>query len=461
MPCVKVREYSASSSDQSYGKKLHARVGNSGFYNFFNRIAFLLCTVNSNGFVCVAIGLLILEAFISLQVVWRVPYTEIDWSTYMQQVKSYLNGEKNYSRIEGDTGPIVYPAGHLYIFRLLYSCTQKGKSIRTAQYLFVCFYLINLALVFRLFHKSRRIPPFVLFLVCLTSYRIHSIFMLRLFNDPIAMLILFAAANLWLSQQWLLGSILFSISVSVKMNVLLFAPAVFFIFLLSNKVQNTIYLLSVCALVQVAVAWEFLLYDPISYVKRAFELSRVFMFKWTVNFRFLPEALFLNKYFHIALLVGHICCVALFMWRMWFRSQGGLGNLLTRLSYGIKTRLDAHEVIYALFTANLIGIAFARSLHYQFYSWYYHSLSYLLFSPIFQSVGANDERKNWSQPILSVVPIYSIIIRVAILLGIEYCWNVYPSTVFSSSLIHLLHITIIALLFWNRDEDSLPRVKKN
>jgi len=31
-----------------------------------------------------------------------------------------------------------------------------------------------------------------------------------------------------------------------------------------------------------------------------------------------------------------------------------------------------------MFTANLIGITFARSLHYQFYSWYFHSLPYLM-----------------------------------------------------------------------------------
>lgn len=40
------------------------------------------------------------------------------------------------------------------------------------------------------------------------------------------------------------------------------------------------------------------------------------------------------------------------------------------------------EVLMALFTANLLGICVARSLHYQFYSWYFHSLPYLLFSTV-------------------------------------------------------------------------------
>ena len=31
-----------------------------------------------------------------------------------------------------------------------------------------------------------------------------------------------------------------------------------------------------------------------------------------------------------------------------------------------------------LFTANFIGIAFARTVHYQFYAWYWHSLPWLL-----------------------------------------------------------------------------------
>jgi ALG3 protein len=34
--------------------------------------------------------------------------TEIDWQTYMQQVHGFLAGERDYSKLTGDTGPLVY-----------------------------------------------------------------------------------------------------------------------------------------------------------------------------------------------------------------------------------------------------------------------------------------------------------------------------------------------------------------
>ena len=37
-------------------------------------------------------------------------------------------------------------------------------------------------------------------------------------------------------------------------------------------------------------------------------------------------------------------------------------------------------MLLMLFTSNLVGMAFARSLHYQFYVWYFYSLPFLLWT---------------------------------------------------------------------------------
>lgn len=39
--------------------------------------------------------------------------TNIDWTAYMEQVGIYKSGERNYYRIRGDTGPLVYI--HLFL----------------------------------------------------------------------------------------------------------------------------------------------------------------------------------------------------------------------------------------------------------------------------------------------------------------------------------------------------------
>lgn len=54
-----------------------------------------------------------------------------------------------------------------------------------------------------------QVPPYVFFFVCCASYRIHSIFILRLFNDPVAMLFLYAAVNLFIYGRWTLGCVAF------------------------------------------------------------------------------------------------------------------------------------------------------------------------------------------------------------------------------------------------------------
>jgi alpha-1,3-mannosyltransferase len=114
-----------------------------------------------------------------------------------------------------------------------------------------------------------------------TSYRIHSVFVLRLFNDPVAMVILYASVAAMLQDHWLAGCILFSAAVSVKMNVLLFAPGLLVVLLARHGPVRTGPYLAACATLQVAVAVPFLRCNPWSYMTRAFDFGRVFMYKWT------------------------------------------------------------------------------------------------------------------------------------------------------------------------------------
>lgn len=265
--------------------------------------------------------------------------------------------------------------------------------------------------------------------------------------------------------QWLLSSILYSCAVSIKMNVLLFAPAVGLLLLRNAGIRQTLNCLSACAAVQLALGSPFLLTFPKSYFARAFEFSRVFMYKWTVNWKFLPEETFLSKGFATSLLCCHLGLLFLLAWFSWTSWDGGLWSVLNRIwshankkagsgldgsttgddaapgSGGLKgertrPRRSGHAadgsaadddgeskkkdsavsdpnrpgffhdspeyIAYLLFACNYVGMCFSRTMHYQFYTWYFHSLPFLL----------------WRFTDMPVV------VRLAILAGIEFGFNV-------------------------------------
>ncbi len=77
----------------------------------------------------------------------------------MEEVEGVVNGTWDYSKLKGSTGPLVYPAGFVYFFSVLYYITNFGKNIRLAQYIFCGMYLVTLALVFRIYHKSKKVNP--------------------------------------------------------------------------------------------------------------------------------------------------------------------------------------------------------------------------------------------------------------------------------------------------------------
>jgi len=106
--------------------------------------------LNPNNFKYIVLSL---DLLLSLAIILVIPYTEIDWQAYMQQSETFLNGERTYTNIEGGTGPVVYPALHLYVYSALYKLTSNGTNIILAQLIFVFIYLLNQYVVLSIYDK--------------------------------------------------------------------------------------------------------------------------------------------------------------------------------------------------------------------------------------------------------------------------------------------------------------------
>ncbi|CAL9063127.1 unnamed protein product [Musa banksii] len=377
-----------------------------------------------------ASALLVLDSILVALIIAYVPYTKIDWDAYMSQVDGFLGGERDYTKLKGDTGPLVYPAGFLYVYSAIKFLT--GGEVFPAQILFGILYIINLGLVFFIYIKTDLLPWWALSFLCL-SKRVHSIFILRLFNDCFAMTLLHASLALLFSQKWHLALIIFSGAVSIKMNVLLYAPPLFLLMLKALDVKGVFSVLFGAALVQIILGLPFLLTYPVEYISRAFNLGRVFIHFWSVNFKFVPEEIFVSKEFACALLVLHLTLLIIFANFRW--SKNGLFHLLkSKVSDAfsifsiqqfqscesrIKT-LNKEYIATVMFVGNFIGIVCARSLHYQFYSWYFYSLPFLL----------------WKAP-------FPTPLRLILFAGVELCWNIYPSNMYSSLLLLCMHLFVL------------------
>lgn len=73
----------------------------------------------------------------------------------MEQVEQVIEGERDYTRIKGCTGPLVYPAAHVYIYWILYHITDQGRNILGAQRLFGVLYLATISIVFACYRRAQ------------------------------------------------------------------------------------------------------------------------------------------------------------------------------------------------------------------------------------------------------------------------------------------------------------------
>lgn len=281
---------------------------------------------------------------------------------------------------------------------------------------------MTLAVMLVLYRKGGRVPLWALVLLS-CSRRIHSIFVLRLFNDCWAVFLSVAAFALFVSDFWTLGCFLFSLAVSVKMNILLFAPGLLLLLLKRFGAWRAIpRLLFACAAPQVFLGAPFLYANWFGYLQRSFDLGRQFFYVWSVNWQFVPEALFLNRWFGLTLLALTASTCVLFALFKWTSPDEHFADILAgHFADHKRGRLTADHILTTLFTSNFIGIALARSLHFQFYVWYFFTLPYLL----------------WATA-------YPTPIRVALLFAIEIVWNIFPANAYASAVLCFAHLAILA-----------------
>ncbi|KAG8627815.1 hypothetical protein KVT40_003688 [Elsinoe batatas] len=358
------------------------------------------------------------DTVLTAGVIWKIPYTEIDWKAYMQQITLYLSGERNYLKITGQTGPLVYPAMHVHIYHLLSHLTSSGDDILLAQTIFAVLYLTTLALVMQCYRLAR-VPPWV-YPMLVVSKRLHSVYVLRLFNDCFAVFFLWAGIYLFQTGRFRAGALAYSLGVGVKMSLLLALPAVGVVLYLAQGSQGALGTAMVMVQYQVLMAWPFVGYAR-EYLARAFEFGRRFEWKWTVNWRWVGREVFEDERFARGLMVGHVVVLGGFVVERWLEEAGsGVGEVLKSLFYPVsearkrtlRGKVTPEFVLTTVLTANVIGMLFARSLHYQFYSWLVWGTPYLLW-------------RSGRSP-LAIVGVW---------FGQEVAWNIYPSTKISSMMV--------------------------
>ena len=164
--------------------------------------------------------------------------------------------------------------------------------------------------------------------------------------------------------------------------------------------------------------------------------------------------MFLSKQFAVLLLLCHLLLLWVFADRSWFVEEGGVWNAVRGFFLHIngkdangrgaggkapgpkaqRTGLTNERIVSIVFASNFVGILCARSLHYQFYSWYFHTIPFMLVSS-------------------GVSPMFMI----PLFATVEWCWNAFPSTVFSSGLLLASHLFMMGMALRQGANATMPK----
>ncbi|CAE7574839.1 ALG3 [Symbiodinium natans] len=318
-----------------------------------------------------ALLVLLADAVLTAAVVAKVPFTDIDWESYMAEVDFVLAGQYDYQEITSPNGPIAYPAGFVWFYGAL---RWARLEVRQVQALFAVIYLGMMVVLHQIYHHAG--APLWVFALCVLSKRVHSVFVLRLFNDAVAQFFCYAALLLFLQRRHLMCSLSYSLAVSIKMQPLLICPVVGLCLVASGGWSHALLCIACMLALQLVLAVPFLHANAPAYLGRAFGGPGDLQPAWSVNWRFLPEALFSRKELSILLLLVHVLLLLWFAQVRWI--DGGFLSRTIR-KWRCSACLSDQSVVAMWFTCNFIGIACLRTMHFQYLVWYFHTIPYLAY----------------------------------------------------------------------------------
>ena len=152
-------------------------------------------------------------------------------------------------------------------------------------------------------------------LLCMLSFKMHSTYLLRMFNDCVAILFMNICILLAIQHKWKTSVVIYSIALSIKMNILLYLPGLLLVVNWNLNYLATIATVLFVVGFQLAIAIPFLLTNAKGYFQMAFDFSRVFEKKESAYWQFVPDEFFVSKTFHNSLLIAHVLLLLVFLWR--------------------------------------------------------------------------------------------------------------------------------------------------
>jgi alpha-1,3-mannosyltransferase len=427
-----------------------------------------------------------------------------DWDAYMEQAyQVYQLKEYNYSKLMGDTGPLVYPAGHVWIHTACLQLSQWNVShwtsvkdqkvdlefpekyldrniykldvIKQLQWCFaivwmmICYFALSLVQTVSLhqlnMHGNKRkiksisdnlsiseCIPFMFTLILMSIHRrSRNVVITGFFNDSWAML--FGYLSLYLSTlleehdfssvKWYSFLLSLSIGISIKMNILLLAPGVAMIMVSS--------LLSKKLTVRNALVWFYHVITSVSFMI-VVQVVIALPFLMHDSTSYLSRAFqFDRKFTQVWSINWFWIDTSVFSSTIFAKSLLALHLPCLALYFyfqakdcSTKSPIKSMEMLIA---SNVIGILFSRSLHYQFHLWYWHMIPIVFL--IRRDTG----------DFMSSITMY--IIDLVFILLFERSWGVQPPTFDSSLSVTLHHAYLLYVILHDLTREKYKTLKTN